>query len=51
MITCHCNYIAEAEIEDVVFGFLREDPWQLVVPRSTPKWESAGVAAAVFLRS
>ncbi|MCZ7861568.1 (2Fe-2S)-binding protein [Agrobacterium salinitolerans] len=32
MITCHCNYITEAEIEDVVLGFLRQDPWQLVVP-------------------
>lgn len=32
MITCHCNYITEAEIEEVVLGFLQEDPWQLVVP-------------------
>lgn len=32
MITCHCNYISEREIEDVVLGFLRDDPWQLVVP-------------------
>jgi hypothetical protein len=32
MITCHCNYITDKEIEDVVLGFLREDPWQLVVP-------------------
>jgi bacterioferritin-associated ferredoxin len=32
MINCHCNYITDEEIEDVVLSFLREDPWQLVVP-------------------
>jgi bacterioferritin-associated ferredoxin len=32
MITCHCNYITEAQIVDVILDFLREDPWQLVVP-------------------
>jgi bacterioferritin-associated ferredoxin len=32
MITCHCNFITDKEIEDVVLGFLRDDPWQLVVP-------------------
>jgi hypothetical protein len=32
MITCHCNYITEKELEDVILGFLRKDPWQLVVP-------------------
>lgn len=32
MITCHCNIITAAEIEEVVRGFLREEPWQLIVP-------------------
>ena len=32
MITCHCNYVTQAEIEDVVRTFLLADPWQLVVP-------------------
>lgn len=32
MITCHCNFITDKEIEDVVLDFLGEDPWQLVVP-------------------
>jgi bacterioferritin-associated ferredoxin len=32
MITCHCNYITDKEIEKVVLEFLRDDPWQLVVP-------------------
>ena len=32
MITCHCNYITDSDIEDVVLSFLKEDPWQLIVP-------------------
>ncbi len=32
MIICHCNRISVEEIEDVITGFLKEDPWQLIVP-------------------
>nr|WP_250808080.1 (2Fe-2S)-binding protein [Neorhizobium tomejilense] len=32
MITCHCNYVTDMEIADVVRRFLAHDPWQLIVP-------------------
>jgi bacterioferritin-associated ferredoxin len=32
MLVCQCNMISDKEIEEIVLGFLREDPWQLVVP-------------------
>jgi bacterioferritin-associated ferredoxin len=32
MLVCQCNMITDKEIEEIVLGFLREDPWQLVVP-------------------
>ncbi len=32
MLVCHCNVISDTEIEQVILDFLREDPWQLVVP-------------------
>jgi bacterioferritin-associated ferredoxin len=32
MLVCQCNMISEKDIEEIVLGFLREDPWQLVVP-------------------
>jgi len=32
MIVCHCNYIAEKDIEDTIVGMLDEDCWQLIVP-------------------
>jgi bacterioferritin-associated ferredoxin len=32
MLVCQCNMITDKEIEAIVLGFLREDPWQLVVP-------------------
>ena len=32
MITCHCNIITEAEIEQTIIALLDEDRWQLIVP-------------------
>jgi hypothetical protein len=32
MITCHCNIITEAEIEQTIVSLLDEDRWQLIVP-------------------
>ncbi|HEY4202321.1 MAG TPA: (2Fe-2S)-binding protein [Devosiaceae bacterium] len=32
MLICHCNVITDQEIEGIIVSFLREDPWQLVVP-------------------
>ncbi|PWJ73589.1 BFD-like [2Fe-2S] binding protein [Pseudaminobacter salicylatoxidans] len=32
MLVCHCNLIAEKEIEDAIIELLQADPWQLVVP-------------------
>jgi hypothetical protein len=32
MLVCHCNVIAEKELEDIILAFLRDDPWQLLVP-------------------
>ncbi|MCD2175909.1 (2Fe-2S)-binding protein [Rhizobium sp. C4] len=32
MLVCSCNFITDAEIRDVINGFLEEDCWQLIVP-------------------
>ncbi|MEX3007431.1 (2Fe-2S)-binding protein [Hoeflea sp. TYP-13] len=32
MITCQCNIITEAEIEETIVSMLDEDRWQLIVP-------------------
>src|SRR5688500_17096313 len=32
MIVCHCNLITDKEIAEIVRKYLREDPWQLIVP-------------------
>ncbi|TPW32976.1 (2Fe-2S)-binding protein [Pararhizobium mangrovi] len=32
MIVCHCNLIAQKEIEDTIVEMLDEDRWQLIVP-------------------
>ena len=32
MITCHCNIITEAEIEQTIVSMLDADRWQLIVP-------------------
>ena len=32
MITCHCNIITEAEIEQTIIDLLDQDRWQLIVP-------------------
>lgn len=32
MLICSCNIIAKAQIEDVIDGFLAQDPWLLITP-------------------
>jgi hypothetical protein len=32
MLVCQCNVITDREIKQVVLGFLREDPWAIIVP-------------------
>ncbi|MCP4317236.1 MAG: (2Fe-2S)-binding protein [Hyphomicrobiales bacterium] len=32
MITCHCNIITEAEIEQTIVAMFDKDRWQLIVP-------------------
>jgi len=32
MLICQCNMITDHDVEDIVLGLLRQDPWQLVVP-------------------
>lgn len=32
MLVCQCNVITDREIKQVVFDFLREDPWAIIVP-------------------
>lgn len=32
MLVCHCNIISEKDIAQVVVSFLKDDPWQLIVP-------------------
>lgn len=32
MLVCQCNVITDRDIKQVVLGFLREDPWAIIVP-------------------
>ena len=32
MLICSCNVITSREIEQVIRGFLRDDPWAIIVP-------------------
>jgi hypothetical protein len=32
MLICQCNVISSREIEAIIRGFLREDPWAIIVP-------------------
>lgn len=32
MLVCQCNVISDREIREVILGFLREDPWAIIVP-------------------
>lgn len=32
MLVCQCNVITDREIKEVVLGFLRADPWAIIVP-------------------
>jgi bacterioferritin-associated ferredoxin len=32
MLVCQCNVITDKEIKEIVISFLREDPWEIIVP-------------------
>ncbi|HEV7275770.1 MAG TPA: (2Fe-2S)-binding protein [Devosiaceae bacterium] len=32
MLVCQCNVITDRDIRDIVLGFLRDDPWAIIVP-------------------
>jgi bacterioferritin-associated ferredoxin len=32
MLVCQCNVITDREIKEVILSFLREDPWEIIVP-------------------
>jgi bacterioferritin-associated ferredoxin len=32
MLVCQCNVISDREIREVILSFLREDPWEIIVP-------------------
>jgi bacterioferritin-associated ferredoxin len=32
MLVCQCNVITDREIKEIVLSFLREDPWEIIVP-------------------
>jgi bacterioferritin-associated ferredoxin len=32
MLVCQCNVITDRDIKEIVLGFLREDPWAIIVP-------------------
>jgi bacterioferritin-associated ferredoxin len=32
MLVCHCNVITDREIIRIIKDFLKEDPWQIIVP-------------------
>ena len=32
MLVCQCNVITDRDIRRIILGFLREDPWQIIVP-------------------
>jgi hypothetical protein len=32
MLVCQCNVITDREIKAIILGFLKADPWQIIVP-------------------
>jgi bacterioferritin-associated ferredoxin len=32
MLVCQCNVISDREIREVILSFLRDDPWEIIVP-------------------
>lgn len=32
MLVCQCNVITDRQVKDVILGFLRDDPWAIIVP-------------------
>jgi bacterioferritin-associated ferredoxin len=32
MLVCQCNVITDREIKEIILSFLREDPWEIIVP-------------------
>jgi bacterioferritin-associated ferredoxin len=32
MLVCQCNVITDKEIKEIVRSFLRQDPWEIIVP-------------------
>jgi bacterioferritin-associated ferredoxin len=32
MLVCQCNVISDKEIREVILSFLRDDPWEIIVP-------------------
>jgi bacterioferritin-associated ferredoxin len=32
MLVCQCNVISDREIREIILSFLREDPWEIIVP-------------------
>jgi bacterioferritin-associated ferredoxin len=47
MLVCHCNVITDREIIRIIKDFLKEDPWQIIVPaRSIANSTSAANARA-----
>lgn len=49
MLVCQCNVITDKEIEEIVLSFLKEDPWQLVVPAKVYRaMEKRGRCAGCF---
>jgi bacterioferritin-associated ferredoxin len=32
MLVCQCNVITDREIKEVILSFLRQDPWEIIVP-------------------
>ena len=32
MLVCSCNVISKSVVEEVIRGFLNDDPWQLITP-------------------
>src|SRR5688572_16279462 len=32
MLVCQCNVISDRQIKEIIISFLREDPWEIIVP-------------------
>lgn len=32
MLVCQCNVISDRDIREIILNFLREDPWEIIVP-------------------